>query len=357
MKLKGIVSKSLSGEGSLVWGKVARHAKHATAELVRGPTVRIRRSSIPRFLHVMDNLESSHWRDRRTEVLFEDKFSNPGEMKKRMYSIADDEVPVRDPAVILPPSHIYARGHLPFYSTLMSDPYICGGPLHMAIVGPIGPRVNANLLAEGLAEAAVREVDAVIVSGFAEGIDKHAHLGALNAFGPTIAFLPHGLANRRYYTDTSLLKYAVPLLGGGFVSEYSRTSLMRDGSLQIEMPNGRLHSADENKMLLLRDGRTTSLADIVVVVEAAKRSGSEDTGRRAHLQGIPVFAVDWRMVNLKFDHPGLPDVINGGLKRLVNEGCAISFPPREWRHKVELEDLPRLFLHYILDKLEEMKAG
>ncbi|MCX5751471.1 MAG: DNA-processing protein DprA, partial [Candidatus Saganbacteria bacterium] len=299
------------------------------------------RDEIPRFVRVMENLATTHLTEERKRILFHDKFSEPNEPEKREYSVCDLE----------PPKIIYARGLPPLYKSLSSKPYVKGGPLHLAIVGPIGPRVNANVFAERLAEIAVSRGGATIISGFAEGIDKHAHLGALNASGKTIGFLPHGIVNKQFYTETTLLKYLIPIFGGGFVSEYYETRL--EGKI-LYMKNKRSrqeYCGNVNKLFLLRDGRTTALSDAVVVVEAAKASGSVDTGRRAYLQGIPVFVVDWRMVDLQYTKD-LPDVINGGLKQLAIEGCAIPFPPRERGKKIPLNELPKLFLDFILTQIK-----
>jgi len=314
--------------------------------------LRVSRECIPRFMRVMQNLRHPDLVAERARVKFADKFAQPGEPVKKEYSVSDEPSPAPDHCTLTPPQDIYALGKWPLYSSLMSLPYIHGGPLHIAVVGPLGPRVNANIFAREFAAEAVRRAGATIISGFAEGIDQAAHRGALNAMGKTIAFLPHGVMNEEYYTSEEFVRRNMALHGGGFVSEYYRTFKTPEDELEIMTRFGQEYIAPAQKMLLLRDGRTTALADAVVIVEASKVSGSEDTGRRAYLQGIPVFLVHWSKLDPIFSR-GLPDPIDGGLRRLAQEGCAISYPLSGSEGEVPQKIAPRLFLEFVLEHLRE----
>jgi DNA processing protein len=119
-------------------------------------------------------------------------------------------------------------------------------------------------LARGLAQAGY-----VIVSGFARGIDSRAHRASLTT--GTIAVLPGGL-ERVYPADQ-----------GPFLEK-----LIEDGAALSEMP---LTWEARGRDFPRRNRLVSGLALGVVVVEAARRSGSLITARFAADQGREVFAV------------------------------------------------------------------
>jgi DNA processing protein len=139
----------------------------------------------------------------------------------------------------------------------------------LAIVGSRNASAAGMTFTERLARA-VGEAGFTIVSGLARGIDTRAHRASLRT--GTVAVLAGGLA-RVYPSDNEPLLEEIIAEGGAALSEMP---------LEWE-PRGRDFP---------RRNRTVSgLALGVVVVEAARKSGSLITARFALEQGREVFAV------------------------------------------------------------------
>jgi DNA processing protein len=166
--------------------------------------------------------------------------------------------------------------------------------LRRAIVAIVGAR-NASAaglaFAERLARGLARE-EFAIVSGLARGVDTIAHRASLET--GTIAVLAGGHA-RPYPSENLALLDAIVGEGGAALSEMP---------LEWE-PRGRDFPR--------RNRIVSGLARGVVVVEAARRSGSLITARFAAEQGREVFAV-----------PGSPqDPRAEGTNDLLREGATL----------------------------------
>ncbi len=170
-----------------------------------------------------------------------------------------------------PPPELHARGDT--------------GLLSRVAVAVVGSR-KASDLGRAMAEqlgARLAERGVVVVSGLAIGIDTAAHHGALAMGGPTVAVLGGGLdvaapaANRRL-----------------------AERIGREGCLVTEFPPGMPplahHFPRRNRII-------AGLARIVVVVEAAGKSGALTTARHALAAGREVMAVP--------GHPLLPNAAGG----------------------------------------------
>jgi DNA processing protein len=170
-----------------------------------------------------------------------------------------------------------------------------GDPAALALpmVAIVGAR-NASAAGMRFADRLARDLRAegfVVVSGLARGIDAAAHRGSL-ATG-TVAVLAGG-HDRIYPPEHGELADAI----------------LADGALVSEMPLGWEPRARDFPR---RNRLISGLAAGIVVVEAARRSGSLITARFALEQGREVFAV-----------PGSPlDPRADGTNDLIKQGAAI----------------------------------
>jgi DNA processing protein len=140
----------------------------------------------------------------------------------------------------------------------------------VAVVGTRAPsddgRRRARRLAEELARSGV-----CVVSGLALGVDGAAHEGALAAGAPTIGVLGggHDHVFPRRHRD---LAGRIATTGGAVVSPFAPATVPQPWQF------------------LARNGVIAALADAVVVVEAAARSGALNTAGHAADLGVPVLA-------------------------------------------------------------------
>jgi DNA processing protein len=130
-----------------------------------------------------------------------------------------------------------------------------------------GGRRRARRLAEDLARAGV-----CVVSGLALGIDGAAHEGALAAGAPTIGVLGGGHAH--FFPPRHRELAARIVAGGGAVVSPFAPDVV-----------------PQPWQFLARNAVIAALADAVVVVEAAARSGALNTAGHGGDRGIPVLAM------------------------------------------------------------------
>ena len=177
------------------------------------------------------------------------------------------------------PPFFWARGHV----DVLSSPTI-------AIVGArnassLGTRM-ARKLARDLGEAGYK-----IVSGLARGVDTAAHVGSLNS--GSIAVLAGGIETIYPAENTELA-----------------TTILDSGALISEQPIGLVAQARHFPM---RNRLISGLAQAVVVIEAATRSGSLITARNALDQGRNILVV-----------PGHPmDNRAAGCNHLIRDGATL----------------------------------
>ncbi len=184
-------------------------------------------------------------------------------------------------SIVEPPKRLYFIGKLP------EKP----APA-VAIVGTRKPTAYGKEVAHQLAfELAQQGV--LIISGLALGIDSIAHKGALEAGKPTIAVLANGVDKPYPASHTQLAKQIIDS-GGALISEY------KPGTPPLP------------HQFLARNRIVSGLAQAVVVVEAAKRSGTLSTVSHALDQGKEVFAV-----------PGnITSPLSVGCNTLIKQGAA-----------------------------------
>lgn len=140
----------------------------------------------------------------------------------------------------------------------------------VAIVGTRAPSESGRRLAHRLAHD-LGAAGVCVVSGLALGIDSAAHEGCLSAGAPTIAVLGGG-HDHFFPARNRELAARIVAGGGAVVSPYAP-----------QVP-ARPHQ------FLARNGVIAALADALVVVEAAQRSGALNTASWAADRPIPVMA-------------------------------------------------------------------
>ncbi|MDO4870769.1 MAG: DNA-processing protein DprA [Candidatus Saccharibacteria bacterium] len=178
------------------------------------------------------------------------------------------------------PEKLYYYGQLPEIKT----------PI-IAIVGSRKPSTYGREIAYRLSYDLTKK-GAIIVSGLALGIDAVAHKACLEAGGTTIAVLGSGLNHITPYTNRGLAQKIIEQ-NGAIISEYAP-----------DMPALPHQFLERNRIV-------SGLADVIIVVEAAKRSGTLSTAAHALEQGREVGAV-----------PGLiTSPMSDGCHNLIKQGA------------------------------------
>jgi DNA processing protein len=204
------------------------------------------------------------------------------------------------PALLLrafdPPPVLYVRG------ALVADE----GERSVAVVGARAATPAGAALARGLARD-LAAAGATIVSGLARGIDTAAHQGALDAKGRTVAVLGCGI-DRMYPPENASLARAIESRGA-IVSEFP-----------LGTPPLPHHFPRRNRII-------AGWSRGVVVVEAARRSGSLNTARTAVDEGRDVMAV-----------PGHPSqAACEGTNQLLRDGAVLVRDARDVAEELGFE--------------------
>ena len=187
------------------------------------------------------------------------------ELGYRIVTIGEQEYPAELKKIAEPPTVLFYQGN-----------YELANQKSVAIVGTREPSASGRNTAFEFGYR-LAEKGFVIVSGGAEGIDSHAHKGALQSGGTTIGVLGGGL-NHRYLPKNRSLREEIAQYGL-LLSEYPPD--MEPTSYTFPRRN-RIISA---------------LAACTVVVEAGLSSGSLITASTAREQGKPLFAVPGDVYN------------------------------------------------------------
>jgi DNA processing protein len=208
------------------------------------------------------------------------------------------------------PAHHLLAWHQPDYPLLLrevGDPpavlFVVGEPAlawhpQVAIVGSrrasAGGLDNARAFARAFAASGWG-----VASGLAAGVDTQAHVGALEAGGPTVAVV--GCGPDRVFPRSNAALAARVAAHGAIVSEYPPGT-----------PPAKAHFPQRNRII-------AGLALATVVVEAAERSGALITARLAADAGREVFAV-----------PGsIHNPMARGCHRLLRQGAGLVESPAE----------------------------
>lgn len=148
-----------------------------------------------------------------------------------------------------PPTALYVQGTLPSSGCALA---VVGSRKHTAY----GAAITKDIVTQAV------QAGATIISGLAYGIDAIAHRAALASGGRTIAVLPCGI-DRIYPEGHAQLARDIVASGGAIVTEFP------------------LGSTPFKHHFLIRNRIIAGLSKVVVVVEAAQRSGAISTAMHA----------------------------------------------------------------------------
>ncbi|MBV9074861.1 MAG: DNA-protecting protein DprA [Acidobacteria bacterium] len=198
--------------------------------------------------------------------LAEEEFMKARDIGAELVSFDDVRYPARLKEIYDPPLLLYVRGD----AALLSQPGLgVVGTRHPTPYGiGMAERLGNDLASRGL----------VIVSGMARGVDTHAHRGALNGKGKTVAVWGTGV-DVPYPRENKRIADAILEAGGALVSEF---------------PIGTF-AAPQN--FPIRNRIISGLSFGVLVVEAGEYSGTRITARCALEQGREIFAVPGNVTN------------------------------------------------------------
>ena len=179
-----------------------------------------------------------------------------------------------------PPKKLFIRGKLPAKRVKT-----------VAIVGTRKPSAYGREIATKIASECAKN-SIVVVSGLALGIDSIAHRAAIDSGGKTIAILANGV-DKIYPRSHEDLGQKILQTNGAILSEYPNNTPARPWQF------------------LARNRIVSGLADAVVIIEAASRSGTLSTANHALDQGKEIFAV-----------PGnITSPLSAGCNQLIKNGA------------------------------------
>ena len=179
-----------------------------------------------------------------------------------------------------PPKKLFIRGKLPAKRVKT-----------VAIVGTRKPSAYGREIATKIASECAKN-GIVVVSGLALGIDSIAHRAAIDSGGKTIAVLANGV-DKIYPRSHEDLGQKILQTNGAILSEYPNNTPARPWQF------------------LARNRIVSGLADAIVIIEAASRSGTLSTANHALDQGKEIFAV-----------PGnITSPLSAGCNQLIKNGA------------------------------------
>jgi DNA processing protein len=225
----------------------------------------------------------------RDSVCPEQLLRTTEEQAANFWTPADVEYPPLLFEITDPPPVLYYRGLTELASAIQTMPGV-------GIVGTRDPSDYGRRWTCRLTQQLVAH-DVIIVSGLANGIDRHAHLQALDSGGYTIAVLGTGVDMVYPWANRAL-----------------QNRIATEGLLLSEHPNGtppdKIHFPRRNRII-------AGLSRAVVVTEAPARSGALITARLANDYGRDVFALPGSLDNPR--SRGCLDLIGQGAQMILDE--------------------------------------
>lgn len=205
----------------------------------------------------------------------------------RFVTPMDDEYPKRLLKIYDYPMGLFVRGRLPEEDRPTA-----------AIIGARNC-TNYGIQIAGKFAGELTHAGIQIVSGLATGVDGAGHRGALKAGGNTYGVLGCGL--HICYPRENYSLYDRMTRQGGILSEY----------LPDEQPHPRNFP--------IRNRIISGLSDVILVIEARKKSGSLITAELGLEQGKEIFALPGRIT----------DPLSEGCNHLIQEGGVVLLSPED----------------------------
>ena len=190
--------------------------------------------------------------------------------KAILESCYDNEISVITPEDERYPAQLLQIPDYPAVLFVRGDLDCLNNKTAVAMIGARSPTRYAFHATQQIA-GDLSENDFLIVSGGALGIDAAAHTGALRRKQKTVLVMGCGFFSG-YLQENQQLREAVAQ-HGALVTEYPPTMNPNAGSFP------------------LRNRLISALSDAVVIMEAAKQSGTLNTARHAKQQGKPIFVL------------------------------------------------------------------
>lgn len=216
-------------------------------------------------------------------------FEKANHLGAEIVTYIDERYPQKLKNIYQPPAVLYVLGN----ADILND---------IIFTGMVGARRSDSYgirMAETIASQ-IGQTGVGIVSGGAIGIDAASHRGALRAKAPTVAVLGSGLDNF-YPKENIRLFQDIIENGGAVISEYPFGMEPLAGNFPRR-----------NRII-------AGLSTALVVVRAAKRSGSLITASQALNEGVTVFSV-----------PGnIDDRLSGGTNELIRDGAIPLLSPMD----------------------------
>lgn len=215
--------------------------------------------------------------------------------KTGFLTLYSENYPQRLKKIYDSPFGIYYQGKLP------------GEELSAAIVGARRCSEYGYYMAKKLGEALGRNGIAVI-SGMAEGIDAAGHIGALEGGGTSYAVF--GCGTDICYPKKNKRLYENLQKKGGIISELRPKTQPRPYFFPAR-----------NRII-------SGLADIVIVIEAKKKSGSLITADYALEQGKEIYALPGRVT----------DALSYGCNNLISQGAGMILSVEDFLKELNLTE-------------------
>ena len=214
-----------------------------------------------------------------------DEFCRSKEGSYRYVSRFSEEYPQRLQQIKDPPAGIYVKGSLPREDVPS-----------VAIVGSRICSQYGRLAAEEFGRVLAQN-GIQIISGLARGIDVIGQKSACEAGGRSFGILGCGV--EVIYPKQNAAVYRQVESCGGLISELEPNAV----------PIGK-HFASRNRII-------AALSDLVLVIEAKEKSGTQITVQRALEQGKDIYALPGR----------IHDICSAGCNSLIEQGAGIAKDP------------------------------